>query len=89
MIIKPQSSAFVIIKLCLSIFAIKLSLGLNGNKLSSTKAFSGKIECLYDFVPVDLDLNSTLYNLGLVRDTMRHLLLQYTDTYVSVYKYIH
>jgi hypothetical protein len=34
-------------------------------------------------------LNSTLYNLVLVRDTMRHLLLQYTDTYVSVYKYIH
>jgi hypothetical protein len=49
-----------------SIFTIKLSPGLKGNKLSSTKAFSKNIVCLYVSLPVVVDFDSTLYNLVLV-----------------------
>jgi hypothetical protein len=41
---------------------------LEGNKLSSTKAFSKNIECLYVGLPI-LDFDSTLYNLFLVWET--------------------
>jgi hypothetical protein len=52
--------SFAITTLSDSIFRIRLSPALNGNKLSSTKAFSKNIECLYVLLPVVVDLDSTL-----------------------------
>jgi hypothetical protein len=76
-----QSVAFIIISVLLSILAIKFSPGLNGNRLSSTKAFSKNIECLNVGFPA-VDFDSTLYNLVLVWETT------ITSPMSRVYKYI-
>ena len=66
-----------------------MSLGLKGNLLSSTKAFSMNIECLYVGLPI-LEFDSILYNLVQVWETtvtVETSRISYGQRHAYVYTY--
>jgi hypothetical protein len=65
-----------------------MSPALKGNLLSSTKAFSKNIECLYVGLPI-LEFDSTLYNLIQVWETTITVETSRTSYGQDMLMYIH